>query len=43
MMQRMKGMQEQLEEMERRVSKVVEAEMEGVIQDIIEDAEWREV
>ena len=43
LMQRMKEMQEQLEETERRVSKVVEAEMEGVIQDIIEDAEWREV
>jgi MerR family transcriptional regulator, heat shock protein HspR len=43
LMQRMKEMQEQLEEMERRVGKVVGAEMEDVIQDIIEDAEWREV
>ncbi len=43
LMQRMKEMQEQLEEMERRISKVAEAEMENMIQDIIEDAEWREV
>jgi len=43
LMQRMKQMQQQLEEMERRVSKVFEAEMEDVIQDIIEDAEWKEV
>ena len=43
LMQRMKQMQQQLEEMERRVSKVFEAEMEDVIQDIIEDAEWKEL
>jgi MerR family transcriptional regulator/heat shock protein HspR len=43
LMQRMKEMQQQLEEMERRISKVAEAEMEDVIQDIIEDAEWNEI
>ncbi len=43
LMQRMKDMQQQLEEMERRISKVAEAEMEDVIQDIIEDAEWNEI
>jgi hypothetical protein len=29
--------------MERRISKVAEAEIEDIIQDIIEDAEWKEV
>ena len=43
LMQRMKEMQQQLEEMEGRASRVVEIEMEQVMQDIIEDAEWREV
>ncbi len=43
LMQRMKEMQQQLEEMERRISKVAEAEMEDVIEDIIEDAEWNEI
>jgi len=43
LMQRMKEMQQQVEEMERRVSKVVKAEMEDLIEDIIEDAEWKEI
>jgi MerR family transcriptional regulator/heat shock protein HspR len=43
LMQRMRDMQEQLEEMERRISRVGEAEMEDVIEDIIEDAEWNEI
>jgi MerR family transcriptional regulator/heat shock protein HspR len=43
LMQRMREMQQQLEEMERRISKVAEAEMEDVIEDIIEDAEWNEI
>jgi len=43
LMQRMKEMQQQLEEMEKRISKVAEAEMEDIIQDIIEDAEWKEI
>ena len=43
LMQRMREMQQQLEEMERRISKVAEAEMEDVIDDIIEDAEWNEI
>jgi len=36
-------MQQQLEEMERKISKVTEAEIEDIIEDIIEDAEWKEV
>jgi MerR family transcriptional regulator/heat shock protein HspR len=43
LMQTMREMQQQLEEMERRISKVAEAEMEDVIEDIIEDAEWKEI
>jgi len=43
LMQRMRDMQQQLEEMERRISRVAEAEMEDVIEDIIEDAEWNEI
>jgi len=43
LMQQMREMQQQLEEMERRISKVAEAEIEDVIEDIIEDAEWKEV
>ena len=43
LMQRMKGMQQQLEEMERKIKKVAEAEIEDIIEDIIEDAEWKEV
>ena len=39
LMQQMKEMQQQLEEMERKIRKVAEAEIE----DIIEDAEWKEV
>jgi len=43
LMQRMKEMQERLEEMEERISRVAEAEMANMIEEIIEDAEWREV
>jgi MerR family transcriptional regulator/heat shock protein HspR len=43
LMQQMRDMQQQLEEMERRISKVAETEIEDIIQDIIEDAEWKEV
>lgn len=43
LMQRMKEMQQQLEEMERRINKVGEAEMRDVIEDIIEDVEWKEI
>ncbi len=43
LMQRMKEMQQQLEEMERRMQGIVEAEMQDVIQDIIDDVEWKEV
>lgn len=43
LMQRMKDMQRQLEEMERKIKKIAEAEMEDIIEDIIEDAEWKEV
>lgn len=41
--QRMKEMQQQLEEMERRISRVTFGEMEDIVDDIIEDAEWKEV
>jgi len=43
LMQRMKEMQQQLEEMERRVGKVAETEIGDIMEDIIEDAEWKEV
>ena len=43
LMQRMKDMQQQLEEMEKKVKKIAEAEMADIIDDIIEDAEWKEV
>jgi len=43
LMQRMNEMQQQLEEMERKIKKVAEAEIEDIIEDIIEDAEWKEV
>ena len=43
LMQRMKDMEQQLEEMERKVRKIAEAEMEDILEDILEDAEWKEV
>jgi hypothetical protein len=43
LMQRMKDMQQQLEEMEKKIKKVAEAEIGDIIEDIIEDAEWKEV
>jgi MerR family transcriptional regulator/heat shock protein HspR len=43
LMQRMREMQQQLEQMEGRISGVGEAEMEDAIEDIIEDAEWNEI
>jgi MerR family transcriptional regulator, heat shock protein HspR len=46
LMQRMKEMQYQLEEMERRLGSIGEddiEEMKDMIEDIIEDAEWKEV
>ena len=43
LMQRMKEMQQHLEEMERKVKKIAEAEMADMIEDIIEDEEWKEV
>jgi MerR family transcriptional regulator/heat shock protein HspR len=43
LMQRMKDMQRQLEEMEKKVKMIGETEIEDIIQDIIEDAEWKEV
>jgi MerR family transcriptional regulator/heat shock protein HspR len=39
LMWRMKEMQQ----MERRINRAAEAEMEDVIEDIIEDAEWKEI
>jgi MerR family transcriptional regulator/heat shock protein HspR len=43
LMQRMKEMQQQLEEMERKIDELAEGEMDDVMEDIIEDAEWREM
>jgi len=43
LMQRMQEMQRQLEEMERKINRVAEEEIENLIEDIIEDAEWKEV
>jgi hypothetical protein len=43
LMQRMKEMQQQLEEMERKVKMISETEIEDMIEDIIEHAEWKEV
>ena len=47
LMQRMKEMQREIEEMERKIKKIAEAEMADVMgdimKDIIEDAEWKEV
>jgi MerR family transcriptional regulator/heat shock protein HspR len=43
LMRRMKEMQQQLEEMERKVKMIGDTEIEDMIEDIIEDAEWKEV
>jgi MerR family transcriptional regulator/heat shock protein HspR len=43
LMQSMQKMQHQLEEMERKIEKIDEVEIEDVAEDIIEDAEWKEV
>jgi MerR family transcriptional regulator/heat shock protein HspR len=43
LMQRMKDMQRQLEEMEKKVKMIGETEIEDIIEDIIEDVEWKEV
>ena len=43
LMQRMKEMQQQLEEMERKMDEFAEGEMDDVTEDIIEDAEWKEM
>ena len=43
LMQRAKEMQQQIEEMERKIKRIAEGEIEDMIEDIIEDAEWKEV
>ena len=43
LMQKMKEMQQQLEELERKITKDAEVEIEDIIEDIIEGAEWKEV
>ena len=43
LMQRMRDMQEQLEEMEKKIKMVGEAEIGDVIEDVIENAEWKEL
>jgi len=42
LMQRMQEMQSRLEEMEGEVKKIAEAEIEDIIEGMIEDAEWKE-
>lgn len=42
LMRRMKEMQQQLEEMEKRIRTIGETEIGGLIEDVIEDAEWKE-
>ncbi len=43
LMQRMKEMQQQLEEMQRKIKMIAEDEIKDIIEDIIEYAEWKEV
>jgi MerR family transcriptional regulator/heat shock protein HspR len=43
LMQSMQEMQHQLEAMERKIEKFAQAEIEDIVEDIIEDAEWKEV
>jgi MerR family transcriptional regulator/heat shock protein HspR len=43
LMQRMKEMQRQLEEMEKKMEMIDETEIKDLIEDIIEDAEWKEI
>ena len=43
LMQQMKEMQEQLEELERKMEKFDETEIEDIMEEIIEDAEWKEI
>ena len=43
LMQRMKDMQQQLEEMEKRIKMIGESEIGNLIEEIIEDAEWKEI
>ncbi|MGQ9545605.1 MAG: MerR family transcriptional regulator [Dehalococcoidia bacterium] len=43
LMHRVKEMQQQIDEMQRRIQKITQAELQDVIENIIEDAEWKEV
>ena len=43
LMQRMRDMQRRLEEMEKKVKMIDETDIEDIMEDIIEDAEWKEV
>jgi len=43
LMQRMKAMQLRLEEMEERMKMIRDNETKGMMDDTIEDAEWKEV
>jgi MerR family transcriptional regulator/heat shock protein HspR len=42
LMQRMNEMQHHLDEMERKIKLINEGSMEDIMDDIIEDAEWKE-
>ncbi len=43
LMERMKEMRRQIEEMEERLNRIAQGGMAGLMEDIIEDAEWKEV
>ena len=43
LIRRMKDMQQQLEEMEKKIKMIDESEMGDLIGEIIEDAEWKEL
>jgi len=43
LMKRMKEMQRTLEEMERKIKVINETDIRDMVDDIIEDAEWKEV
>jgi len=43
LMQSMQDMQHQLEAMEREIEKFAQAAIEDIMEDIIEDAEWKEL
>lgn len=43
LMERIKEMQDEMEEMEKRLMVIAEDAMEDAVEEIVEDAEWKEV